>query len=89
MIDSTNNYSIINIFYICYLLFIGIYYNYTRKSIKKIIKHYLYFIILHILYNFYIYIFIVIKYIFYQTSIACIIILTSYIFIKLTIVYNG
>lgn len=83
MIDSTTNYSIINILYTCYLLFIGIYYNYTTKSIKKIIKHYIYFIILHIVYNFYIYIFIVLQYVLYQTLIALIIISISFMFIKL------
>ncbi len=39
MIDALNTYSITNIIYIFCLLLIGLYYNYTNKSIKKIIKN--------------------------------------------------
>jgi hypothetical protein len=83
MIDALNTYSITNIIYICFLLLIGLYYNYTNKSIKKIIKNYLFFIIFHILYKLYIHMDIVIKYILYQTFHAVIIISISFMFIKL------
>ncbi len=83
MIDFINYYSITNIFYICCLLCFGIYYNYSNKSIKIIIKHYLYFISLHILYNLYIHMKKVIKYIFNQSLFAIIIISISFMFIKI------
>jgi hypothetical protein len=85
MLDLTNDYSIIDIIYISYLLLVGLYYNYINKSIKRIIKHYLYFIIFHILYKLYIHMDIVIKYIFYQTFIAIIIISLSFMFIKILV----
>ncbi len=77
--------SIINIIYICCLCFFGIYYNYSKKSIKIIMKHYLYIIILHILYNIYIYMGIIIKYIISQSLFAIIIISMMFMFIKIII----
>jgi hypothetical protein len=63
-------YTLDNIYYICFLLFIGIFYNYKTVSIKIIIKHYLYFIYFHILFNLYKYMEIIIKYIMYNTMIG-------------------
>lgn len=83
--DFIHGNSIINILYICSLFFFGIYYNYSKKSIKIILKHYLYFIIFHIIYNLYIHMGIVIKYIINQSLFAIIIILTIFVFIKIII----
>jgi hypothetical protein len=73
-------YTLDNIYYICFLLFVGIFYNYKTVSIKIIIKHYLYFIIFHILFNLYKYMEIVVKYMIHHTIISLVIISISFLF---------
>ena len=71
-------YTLDNIYYICFLLFVGIFYNYKTLSIKIIIKHYLYFMYFHILFNLYKYMEVIIKYIMYNTIIGISIIIVSF-----------
>jgi hypothetical protein len=71
-------YTIYNIYYICFLLFVGIFYNYKTITFRLIIKHYLYFIFFHILFNLYKYMEVVIKYILYNTMIGISIIIISF-----------
>lgn len=80
MTDLLTNYIIHNIQYISCLLLVGIFYNYKNISIKILIKHYLYFITLHIFFNLYKYMEVVIKYILHQTLIALVIISISFLF---------
>ena len=71
-------YTLDNIYYILFLLCVGIFYNYKTLSIKIIIKHYFYFICFHILFNLYKYMEIIIKYCIYNTIIGFSIIIISF-----------
>ena len=71
-------YTLDNLYYICFLLFVGILYNYKTITFRLIIKHYLYFMCFHILFNLYKYMEIVIKYCIYNTIIGISIIIISF-----------
>ena len=71
-------YTLDNIYYICFLLFIGILYNYKTITFTLIIKHYFYFICFHILFNLYKYMEVVIKYCIYNSIIGISIIIISF-----------
>ena len=71
-------YTLDNLYYICFLLFIGILYNYKNITIRLLIKHYIYFIFFHIVFNLYKNMEVVIKYIIYNTIIAISFIIVSF-----------